>query len=168
MSERLIEQRKSPSQLPMAARAIGICEGCPVAQFCVVKAVAPCETPAVKEMHIDAAGGGYDGSTLDKPVQMSYRKELKDDGIDIVMANMQKAKELQSIRAMPTERAVKSVTQPRKNIDKPKVSSSTSTPIAVKPKSKERSESEADLIAGIFMSMIGVKGIATARAQKSV
>ena len=167
MSEKLIEQKKPVPQIPMAARAVALCEGCPMAKFCVVKDVAPCETTAVKEMHIDASGG-YDSPTIDKPIRTSYRGDLFDPAKLTVMAELQKKKEQQQVQTKPVARTANPTLQPMKKAEQPKPPRAAPARVTAKPTRERQTESEADLIAGIFMSMIGVKGIATARAQKSV
>lgn len=167
MSERLIEQKKPASQIAMAARAVSLCEGCPMAKFCVVKEVAPCETPQVKQMHIESGEDSY-GAMLDKPVRESYLEDLFDPIKLTVMAELQKKKEQQQLQSKLLAPTAKPALQPVKKAEQSKPPRPVPVRFAAKSTGERQTESEPDLIAGIFMSMIGVKGIATVRAQKSV
>lgn len=166
-----IEKLSAPRDLtaagPMAARAMALCEGCPMAKFCVVKDVAPCETPVVKNLHIEA-GGGYDGSTLDKPIRTSYRADLFDDSKLTIMADLQKQKEKQKIQTKPVERSSTHISQLSNKVQQPDQPRAATKPITKKPTAERVGERAPDLIARIFMSMIGVNGLATVKAKKSV
>lgn len=156
----------TPSAIsPMAARAVGLCEGCPLAKFCAIKPVAPCETEASREDRIETSGGSYDGNLvpeLDKPVTLSYRKQLMDDTIPTVVADLRKRKDIRP----PVPRWISSV---------PAAASTQSPPSRnrrVTPKQpphvERPPESGAGIVADILVSMIGVSAIATARGKKSV
>jgi|GEM_PF-840129 len=152
---------------PMAARAVAICEGCPLAKFCATKAVSPCESPQVRTLQIEHLGGDYGGSSLDKPVEFSYRKQLMDDTVPFVMADLRKKKEAQ-------------VAQTRRVVSRQNIPSQTGTPkptIASKRTGKpplkvgkpevKRTES-ADILADILVSMLGVSSMSTSLAKKKV
>lgn len=152
---------------PMAARAVALCEGCPMAKFCVVKSVAPCETTTVREMHIEAGGGGYDGLMLDKPVRTSYRDDLLDPSKNLVMAELQKLqKPKEMVQLPPTPRPPVSVVSMKK-----KPQESTRPPLAQpKPMSRieRRGEGGAGILAGIIASMVGVNDTSSSSMKKKV
>lgn len=155
---------------PMAARAVALCEGCPTAKFCAVKTIAPCETPEVKTVRIEA-GGGYEDSSLDKPIQTSYRKELFDPSQEFVMANLQKKKEIHlpaSKPIPPRPAAVPAVVKPIARPSSVTPKRPAPSPVRKRPPVQERRPEATDILADILASMIGVSGIATARAKKSV
>jgi hypothetical protein len=154
--ERLLKPRDLNAMEPMAARAVALCEGCPVAKFCVIKAVAPCETPVQQEAQIESGGGGYEGPVLDKPVRTSYRNELFDMSKKLVMAEvqkLQKPKEIARPKPQPISHPSNQVVVPQKKVIRPSVA-----PVKQVPHRMERSgEGGAGILAGIIASMIGVK-----------
>lgn len=167
--EKLTPPKEPVVAAPMAARAVALCEGCPMAKFCAIKAVAPCETPVEQAVQIESAGGGYDGAMLDKPVQTSYRKELMDDTQPFVMANLQKKKESPPkpkqapMRPAPKPHAV----SPRAQRPTPKVT--PPKPAAMpRPKPERRESGSGDVIADILLSMIATRSDTTRRSKKSV
>jgi len=167
MNERLTEQRKLPPQLPMAARAVALCEGCPMAKFCVTKEASPCETPQVRQVHIESGGGGY-GEMIDKPIRESYLEDLFDPTKLTVMAELQKRKEKQRIQAKVIERGANRASAQARKAEIVKSRVQAPVPPKAKVASERPSENGSDIIAGIFASMIGVNGLATARDKRSV
>ncbi len=172
MPEKLRERSRPAAAAPMAARAVGLCEGCPVAKFCVIKAVAPCETSGQQEAHIESSGGEYSGANLDKPVRLSYRDDLMSSK-PVVMAELQKRKETisqiqpsapvqpQAVSQRPPSRPASAKVPPRKVPAAPTARSKT----PVSPKNGERTS---DVVADILVSLFGVGSLATAQAKKSV
>lgn len=167
--ERLIRPRDFSAKEPMAARAVALCEGCPMAKFCVVKTVAPCETISVREMHIEAGGGGYDGSMPDKPVRTSYRDDLlnPDPSKNLVMAELQRLrKPKEVIQPPPTPRSPVPVVslkrKPQTPLRPPVVQAK---PV---PRIERSGEGSAGILAGIIASMVGVKDASSSSTQKRV
>ena len=76
MSERTktLERPTTMAAPAMAARAVALCEGCPMARFCVTKNSGECP-PEVVAPETDQS--------------VSYRDALQDDGRPVVMANLQ-------------------------------------------------------------------------------
>lgn len=62
--------------VPMAARAIALCEGCPMAKFCKVEGTGDCPPPEV----LESAAADY--------TPVSYKNQLMDDSVNTVMANL--------------------------------------------------------------------------------
>jgi hypothetical protein len=167
--ERLPLKPRPMTTEPMAARAVALCEGCPMAKFCAIKTVAPCETPVQRETQIES-GGDYSGGSLDKPVavQMSYRRELMDDRVPFVMANLQKKKEQIAPRPTPVSQqstAVRSAT--RMTLQPTPVRQAAPTPKKLPTKPERRNETS-DIVADILVSLFGVQSITSAHAKKSV
>lgn len=169
--ETLRERVRPAVAAPMAARAVGLCEGCPVAKFCVVKAIAPCDTTVQQTAHIES-GGEWSGANIDKPVRVSYRDELLSSK-PIVMAELQKKKEstpVASAHISVPSRQVAQRSTPKVARSGP-ASSKTITPAAprhVRAVTPEKTQGTSDLLADIFVSMLGVGGLATAKTKKSV
>lgn len=166
--EKLSSRRETTATVPMASRAVALCEGCPIAKFCVIKQVAPCETSVQRETQIESGGGDYSGGLLDKPVtvQASYRRELMDDKIPFVMANLQKKKDIAP--SQPSLQKSMAVTPPRPlpprptphNIVKP-AARQTST-------RREQRNDAPDIVADILVSLFGVQSMTSTRTKKSV
>jgi len=154
--EKLSRPRDIHAAEPMAARAVALCEGCPMAKFCVVKTVAPCETTAVKQMHIEAGGGGYDGPMLDKPVRISYRDDLlnPDPSKNLVMAELQKLqkpKEIVRPQPQPVSRSQMSAASQQKKLVRP-----VASVIKPAPRVERSGEGGAGILASIIASIVGV------------
>lgn len=168
--ERLPLQREKAAAAPMAARAVALCEGCPMAKFCVIKEVAPCETPLQRGEQIESGGGESGGSALDKPLppRTSYREALMDDSVPFVMANLQKKKETALPRPQPAPpRPV--VTRPPKHTAAP--SPTPARPVASPTKKvpmAERRSGTSDIVADILVSLFGVQSLTSARVKKGV
>lgn len=151
MKERLAERKKPTPAKPMAARAVSLCEGCPMVKFCVVKDTGVCPSPEV-------AMGGGDCAVAPK---VSYRKELMDDSIDTVMAKLQPA-------SAPKPKAL-----PPRAIARPKPAPQPAAipRSATKPKAIERAprrqagESMPDVLADILLSTFATKSLSTARSK---
>lgn len=78
MNERLPVRETSAVVRPIAARAVAICEGCPMANFCKKQDAGDC--PDSVE---------YTGTdTVSTPVKASYRRELMDDTVPFVGAQL--------------------------------------------------------------------------------
>lgn len=82
----------------IAARAVALCEGCPMAKFCMTKNTGDCPPPQVKQQMIERA---IDGGGEPAPIR-SYRKELLDDSVPVVMANLQKKPQPKRPEPRPT------------------------------------------------------------------
>lgn len=76
MSERMktLERPTTVSAPAMAARAVALCEGCPMARFCVTKSTGECPPEVVVPEVVE---------------KVSYRDALQDEGQSMVMASMQ-------------------------------------------------------------------------------
>lgn len=161
-NEIIRERKDSTTAQPMAARVVAICEGCPLAKFCATKAVAPCETTEVRTQYIESTSGDYGGTVRDEPVQLSYRTQLLDDTIPIVMANLQKKKDLrpQPSRAKVTPPAATATSRMKSQAPKKMPKRATSREVA--------QVGSADILADILVSMIGVSSMTTARDKKKV
>ena len=164
--EILRERRDVATAQPMAARAVALCEGCPLAKFCATKAVAPCETPQARTQQVEISGGDFGGGSLDKPVVTSYRAQLMDDKIPFVMADLQKKKEQ---RPLPPTLTLRPKFMPQTKIEKPHMKSQPVVKLPVKPRTAEHREAgSADILADILMSMIGISSLSTLRDKKRV
>lgn len=89
MSEHIIdktEARPFPATA-VGTRAIALCVGCPMANLCQKKIITPCESPI--EQHVVVDRGGAVEAVYEQP--KSYRKELMDDSIETVIAQVQPA-----------------------------------------------------------------------------
>lgn len=91
MSEMLMKEpemllpRKQAVQSEIASRAVALCEGCPMAKLCASKNTGKCPPPEVKQQMLESIDIG-DGGANTAPV--SYRKQLLDDSIPSVMAQL--------------------------------------------------------------------------------
>lgn len=81
----------------IAARAVALCEGCPMAKFCMTKNTGDC-LPQVKQQMIERP---IDGGGVPAPIR-SYRKDLLDDSVPVVMANLQKKPQPKRPEPRPT------------------------------------------------------------------
>lgn len=166
--ERLMKPLETSARAPMAARAVALCEGCPMAKFCVIKTVAPCETRVQQEAHIESGGGDFGGANLDKPVRTSYRDDLMDPLKPVVMAELQKKKEMMTPKlakmASPTSLIVP---QPKAVPSSPKKITLPTRPVKKLP-TRENGDRTSDVLADILVSMFGVGSLATAHTKKSV
>lgn len=165
------EQLRTPRDLdvavPMAARAVALCEGCPMAKFCAVRVVAPCETPQERNEQIDAGGGGYEAVAQqpEMPVRRSYRNELMDDSLPLVMAKLQKKKEPLPVFRPPAVKKAEAVTHA---VAKPRPAVPPRKPTPPRPRRETAGEGTGDILADIMLSMLSVRAVATSRARKSV
>jgi hypothetical protein len=133
-----------------------------MAKFCTTKAIAPCETPNVQAARVEVAAGDYIVSdTPEAPARTSYRKELFDDSVLFVKADLQK-KIAPTLRSVPMMWQAAPVRASPPRTPKPVLSR-----VPILPK-QERGTSGSDVVADILISMIGVGGLTTARAKKSV
>lgn len=84
--QELLKQRHLRPEVPqkMAAGAVNLCMGCPLANICPTKTPGECP-PQLTEQIDDYGGGDYA-----PPVKTSYLKELLDDRQPTVMANLVK------------------------------------------------------------------------------
>lgn len=91
MSELLIKDpemllpSKQAVRSEIASRAVALCEGCPMAKLCASKNTGKCPPPEIKQQMLESIDIG-DGGANTAPV--SYRKQLLDDSIPSVMAQL--------------------------------------------------------------------------------
>lgn len=79
MKEKLVVANAQKVAAPMAARAVGLCEGCPMARFCKKRGSENCPSPA----ELASAGANELRS-----IKTSYRRELMDDSVPFVRAEV--------------------------------------------------------------------------------
>ena len=152
MSERIITREidtSTPQALPsMAARAVALCEGCPMAKFCTTKQPGNCP-PEVLQFD------GFVEQARDMPERpKSYLKDLLDDSKPVVMATPKRAQpiaKLQRVVTIPPKSAVNQQLVRRK-------------PIVAQQAAVEESMSQK--VADVIMDMFGVNSIKKARAKK--
>lgn len=161
MSERIVRRRPRIAE-PLSARAVALCEGCPMAALCASMAVAPCETVTPRVEHIEQ-DGDYVAYGRDKPVVRSYRNELMNDAMPIVMADIRKKGEQ---NAQPT-RHVRTAAQPPPRMPPPPTLPRVVRPQVTAVSERHRGES-AGIVADILASMLGVHAIATSQTKKKV
>lgn len=159
MKERLAVRKKLPVAVPMAARAVAICEGCPMAKFCAVKDANLCPSPEA------AVGGEYATASLDLP-KLSYRKELMDDDVPFVAAKLQPAslpkpmpKQAPRLQAAPSL-SMPPVAKP-KQVPMPRV---VKKPIEV-PRRPD-GETVGDILADIMISTFSARSIGVLRKSR--
>ncbi|MEO5949717.1 MAG: hypothetical protein ABIP74_04905 [Candidatus Saccharimonas sp.] len=158
------ERRNLAAVIPMASRAVAICEGCPMAKFCATKTVAPCESTEVRAQQIEDSGGEYITGNHDKPIELSYRKQLMDDKIPLVLANLHKKKEQPLLPTRPSSIPPISKRVVPQSRARPMIATPTS-----KPKAPEATQGKsADLLADILVSMMGISSLSTVRDKKRV
>lgn len=125
----------------MAARAVALCEGCPMQMFCQTRGSGDC--PPEKS--------GYVGSATENLPQLSYKEQLDDDSINTVMAQV-----------IPK---VKPLVKKPKIIDKKQPAKSKSPVKKLKP-TRDSHESFLDLAADIVLAMFGISSINVAHTKK--
>ena len=164
MKERLIS-RNLRAVTPLATRAVALCEGCPMAKFCAIKTISPCETASAQQTRIES-GGEYEGIIAPSLPKRSYKEELMNDAIPIVMADLQKKKELPVPPTPKLPLSVKSPLPPRALT--PQHTSPPRVPRTANTFQQPEVGEPGTLLADIIASLIGVRGIATSRGKKSV
>ena len=84
--QELLRKRQSRSEVPqkMAASALNLCMGCPLAAICPTKTPGECP-PALAEKAVEYSAYGGDYAP---PIKTSYLKELLDDSKPTVMAKL--------------------------------------------------------------------------------
>ncbi len=150
MSEHLKTREIQPATIsqPLAARAVALCEGCPMAKFCVTERPGECP-PDIRQ---------FDGS-VEQPMTMSqppksYRKQLRDDSQLVVMATPRKVEQ-----------------PPGLQVPVPKPTHKTSSQQKLHRQSratqgKPAGESVSERVADVLMDMFSVKSLQKARAKK--
>ena len=149
---------------PLATRAVKLCEGCPMAALCSTLAIAPCETPEPPHEASDG-GGDYSLPPTRPEVQSkrSYRKELMDDSIPIVMASPTKQRQI-------TPKPIVSIQS--ESIAKTPPALVRPNPIHIRkrpvPQVERRNGEETTIVAEILASLFSVHAIATSHTKKGV
>ena len=152
MSERVMAHEMgvpAAKALPsMAARAVALCEGCPMAKFCTTKQPGSCH-PEIQQ---------HDGileQVADVPERpRSYLKELLDDNKPVVMA---------------TPKRVTQASKPQPAISRPPEQAKNQQLVRrklVAARRAEVDESMPEKVADVIMDMFGVNSIKKARAKK--
>ena len=132
----------------MAARAVALCEGCPMAKFCTTKQPGNCP-PEIQQFD------GIVEQAQDMPERpKSYLKDLLDDRKPVVMA---------------TPKRVAETKNPQRPITRPPKSNASQQQARRKPIVAQQAavgESIPQKVADVIMDMFGVNSIKRARAKK--
>ena len=147
-----VAQKRIPQEA--GARAVVLCGGCPMAQFCAKKMAAPCESPIEQRVVIDA------GSDVASAPQ-SYRTKLLDDSINTVMARLTPKPTLPPktpLKVPPKQPPKPAPKTPPSPQPKP---IRISKPSARKPHRapKRRGEPLGEIIADMFAVALGVRAV---------
>ena len=132
----------------MAARAVALCEGCPMAKFCTTKQPGNCP-PEIQQFD------GIVEQAQDMPERpKSYLKDLLDDRKPVVMA---------------TPKRVAQTKNPQRPITRPPGSAANQQMVSRKPIVAQQAvveESIPQKVADVIMDMFGVNSIKRARVKK--
>lgn len=148
----------------MASRAVLLCEGCPMAQFCAKKQSRPCE--AVAEQHVSEGTGGGDRAPVAEP--HDYRKQLADDTLSIVIAQpklkITEPSEKEKRPRQQRQSAVQSHNGAQKNL----ALSSRAKPVSVAPRTSRRYHGETlgSQVSDLIALAIGKKSADVSRRKK--
>lgn len=127
---------------PMAARAVALCEGCPMQMFCQTRGSGDCPPER----------SGYDGGAADNPPKLSYLDELADDSIGTVIA------QLAPKQKPPVKKPTKAVIKKPDTKKPPKKDKIKPTP--------QSHESFLGLAADVVLAMFGISSINAALTKK--
>lgn len=157
--ERAPTTRALPAET--GARAVALCGGCPLAQFCPKAPVAPCETQA------DAADVQrryeVESSGAELPLSRStIRRQLSDETINTVVVPPQK-KSVSVPKPILTQMSKIQASSAQKIPSTPR---SAAKPASVKQRPVRRSHETGLQVADIFGFVLGQKAVSAARPKK--
>ena len=142
----------APAAQSMAVRAVALCEGCPMVQFCVVKGTDDCPPQTARSMNEGNAG-------IETPIRpRSYLTDLLDDTKPVVMATPTR-KPLPALAPVQPPQAEKLAAPVQ-------VSPSRSKPLRVARRQVSSRESGAGMVADILYEAISITSPKNARVKK--
>lgn len=160
--QELLKERRLRPEVPqkMAAGAVNLCMGCPLANICPTKTPGECPPQLAKQVVEYGGDGDY------APVKTSYMSELLDDSKPTVMANLIRKP------VPPPKRTPKAVLPSRPPVLPVLRSASLKSPKQPpKPRPKRPPayphEQLGEAIADIFYAMLSVRSLKSITSKQS-